>query len=148
MYTSCGPYEHINSPWNAFWICVIALYFLTFLFFDPVQYQQNRKAQYAKVAFYCFPDTLETCCLKILQACSHMKSTSGSAWKWRSCQFWSPPELPLLQIFPETWMFSLVRATLLYNPPLISPLIISFSNTILYHFFFDIFHILQHRPTM
>ena len=38
-----------------------------------------------------------------------VKSTKESAWRWRSCQFspyGSPPQLPQLQIYPETCIFS------------------------------------------
>ena len=44
MSGTCGQYEHLYSPLNVFFSCVIAQYFISFLFEHPVlkmEFQNN-----------------------------------------------------------------------------------------------------------
>ena len=36
MLGTCGQYEHLNNPWNAFFSCVIDRHFISILFEHPV----------------------------------------------------------------------------------------------------------------
>ena len=68
---------------------------------------------------------VEACCLATphTESMPPVKSTIGSAWMCHSCQFspfGSPPRLLLLQIYPETWMFSSTKGNVANNLPTIA----------------------------